>query len=198
MKENFTMVELLVVIVIITILASMLLPALSVSRATAQKTLCLSNLKQIGVAMSMYANEYQDWLPRSYDGKEYFYQKFDMGINVQKVTQKSALLCPSNPAKYGAFTTGGYHYCNYAWNIDVTTTSAQYKTSYFRKPGTTICITDGNIGYGSDPQRAYFFVADSLISQVGLWHMKSSNVLYLDFHAENKRNLKNTDLLIPQ
>ncbi len=67
MKRGFTLIELLVVIAIIAILAAILFPVFARAREKARQTACLSNVKEIALAIMMYAQDYDERLPMGYD-----------------------------------------------------------------------------------------------------------------------------------
>src|SRR6266480_1485598 len=65
-RTGFTLIELLVVIAIIAILAAILFPVFAQAREKARQATCLSNLKQIGLGMMMYAQDYDEILCNSH------------------------------------------------------------------------------------------------------------------------------------
>ncbi len=67
-KRGFTLIEMLIVIVIIAILAAILFPVFASARENARRSACASNLKQLAMAFTQYANDYNERLPGATDG----------------------------------------------------------------------------------------------------------------------------------
>jgi len=121
-KHAFTLIELLVVIAIIAILAALLLPSFGRAKETARRTACVSNLRQVNLAIRLYADDYLDSLPVLPDPNPYpngvgaYYKqlvKGYLGLTGPASPNEKVFICPSDRILQ---TQLGHAFTSYTFN----------------------------------------------------------------------------------
>ncbi|MDO9464473.1 MAG: DUF1559 domain-containing protein, partial [bacterium] len=195
-----TLIELLVVIAVIALLASLLLPALAKAREMARSIKCMSNLKQIGLIATIYAQDYDDFMPCNYtaaaSGDPFLSQLTDYGLDMS--LNGKLWRCPSLNRDWSGFTDyqRAYH--------------APYGGTPIRKwqsrklgklpvPAETLLLADtertdaGTFGYCMVPAAG--------VAQVSDRHNGRTNVLWCDMHVSSEDpapiNAVTADTLLP-
>ena len=192
-RAGFTLIELLVVIAIIAILAAILFPVFARAREKARQTSCLSNLKQLGLAFLMYAQDYDETIP----GARLPYGGWTGAVEPYTKNQQ-IFQCPSWSGTGGIIARGaacggcggwvqvywgGYGYANQVPGLPTATNRGcnNWQTARaigsYEYPAEQLLVYDSTCPHGTDTNNWG-------LHQDGTRHNDGYNACFLDGHAK--------------
>jgi prepilin-type N-terminal cleavage/methylation domain-containing protein len=190
---HFTLVELLIVIAVIAILASLLLPALNKARMSAKRTICSGNLRQQGFALSEYSNDYSNYLPKAGGGDNWSSAIFCEYLYPAKAKKywtfpliRFAGTCMNCPVNNKYNYSYGMNYCYYERDASI------FKKRLGKTPSVTIILSDSGEGTVPEPDGSILINASETSTPINTRHMNNTaNGVFMDNHTEA---FKKTDI----
>ncbi|MBM3471895.1 MAG: DUF1559 domain-containing protein [Armatimonadetes bacterium] len=190
--QGFTLIELLVVIAIVAILAAILFPVFARAREKARQTACLSNVKQLSLAITMYTQDYDEMLLPSRQGNVNNALIWPAYL-LPYLKNTQVFICPSaaNQSQYGqVWQDRGPLSLGLNRDLEDRNTNVAYSLSVFQEPATNILLADSTpapTGTGSGGGRGFQVQADrqpDTQSAIGSRHNDGTSVGFLDGHAK--------------
>lgn len=178
---RFTLIELLVVIAIIAILASLLLPALYRAKEMGKRAVCQGQLKQVGVATSLYLETYNGYYPVSNNELSPVRDSIwaNLYVSNQYIPDRNVYFCPSYNGKYCSWFK-----CSYGINyyIDISNTYSPRKITKIKNLSAIMLNTDS---YRTNLEYPGAYIHPHATShRFHFRHANGANCLFGDGHVE--------------
>jgi len=209
-KRGFALIELLVVVAIIALLASILLPTLNAAKELARQAVCASKLRNLGLAVQVYANEHGEWLPSAEppnrepaDGRHWFMNPSlmeyvgvslsydDQGGLIGPSGKARALTCPSHgeptetrPRQGEPSITHDYGLSfgmNGTWGLAGRPDHAEYRRMQeFERPSEVLALADC---WGTSLGPGVVLYHACVRENLDYRHRGKLNIVFLDSHV---------------